>query len=192
MTRDRIRMQLGIETWSAFSDCLGETPPGNESAIGFYFDHHEIVPDCPAGDFRFNNDGDEVSTFTPAVEARAVIEHQCLAKRLHAESLGYCTTGTNGRVFITGGASNNAGIVQILADVFNSSVFVQEIADSAALGGAFLAQYGYEAGTKSFSELINVKYKMAARPNSDAAKIYDQLLERYRLLEDRIINKEHK
>lgn len=35
----------------------------------------------------------QVEKFPPEVEARAVIEHQCLAKRFYAEQIGYKANG---------------------------------------------------------------------------------------------------
>ena len=55
---------------------------------GIYFHVQEIMPSA-VGVHRFNADSQPVTTFDPAVEVRAVIEGQCLAKRLHAEQLGY-------------------------------------------------------------------------------------------------------
>src|SRR3569832_151107 len=47
-----------------------------------------------------------------------------------------------GRVLVTGGASSNKSILQIIADVFQSDVYVQAVSDSAALGCAYRAVYG--------------------------------------------------
>ena len=49
---------------------------------------------------------------------------QVLAKRLHAERVGFrVDAGT--RVLVTGGASVNAAILQVVADVFNARVYTQ-------------------------------------------------------------------
>lgn len=45
-------------------------------------------------------------------------------------------------MLVTGGASNNATIAQILADVFNCDVYTAESTDSAAIGGALRARHG--------------------------------------------------
>lgn len=53
-----------------------------------------------------------MSQFPDQVEVRACIESQFLAKRYHAEQLGY-TLGPNTRVLATGGASKSKAILQV-------------------------------------------------------------------------------
>lgn len=55
---------------------------------GIYFDVQEITPSA-VGIMRSGSKGEPVNSFSDAQEARAVIEAQFLAKRLHAEKLGY-------------------------------------------------------------------------------------------------------
>ena len=47
------------------------------------------------------------------------------------------------RIIATGGASANAGITQVLADVFGTSVFTATHTDSASLGAAARALHGF-------------------------------------------------
>ena len=61
--------------------------------------------------------------------------------RAHAEDLGV-TISKETKILATGGASTNASILQVLADVFNAHVYVQEKPNSAAIGSAYLARYG--------------------------------------------------
>lgn len=61
--------------------------------------------------FRFSPT-DEVQTFAPEVEVRAVIEGQVMAKLVHAQRLGYEITPSS-RVLVTGGASQNQHICQV-------------------------------------------------------------------------------
>ena len=57
---------------------------------GFYFDHPEIVPDGVQGDFRFNRNDEAASRFASnETEVRAVVEGQMMAKRIHAEQMGF-------------------------------------------------------------------------------------------------------
>ena len=70
---------------------------------------------------------------------RALVEGQLLAKRLHAETIGFKLTPET-RILVTGGASVNLAILQVLlhldltdyldypqvvADVFNANVYTQ-------------------------------------------------------------------
>ena len=97
--------------WEEFSRLLQSAPKGNQGNIGIYFRDVEIVP-FAQGEFRYNESGNSVDSFEPAAEVRALIEGQIMAKRLHAESLGY-HVGPGTRVLATGGASNNPAILQV-------------------------------------------------------------------------------
>ena len=90
---------------------------------GFYFDHPEIVPDGVQGDFRFNRNDELASRFASnETEVRAVVEGQMMAKRIHAERMGF-VINPDTRILVTGGASVNTVILQIIADVFNAKVY---------------------------------------------------------------------
>ena len=90
---------------------------------GFYFDHPEIVPDGVQGDFRFNRNDEAASRFASnETEVRAVVEGQMMAKRIHAERMGF-VINPDTRILVTGGASVNTVILQIIADVFNAKVY---------------------------------------------------------------------
>uniref|UniRef100_A0A8C2IH49 Xylulose kinase n=1 Tax=Cyprinus carpio TaxID=7962 RepID=A0A8C2IH49_CYPCA len=100
-----------------------------------YFDVMEITPPA-AGVHRFNAEGQRVSWFEQDVEIRALLEGQFLAKRVHAEKLGYKI------LLATGGASSNKDILQVLSDVFNAPVYTIDVTDSACLGCAYRALHG--------------------------------------------------
>lgn len=54
-----------------------------------YYDQKEITPELE-GVFRFNKADEPVSRFTSReVEVRALVEGQFVAKRVHAENLGF-------------------------------------------------------------------------------------------------------
>ena len=146
---------------------------------GMYFDHPEIVPDGIQGDFRFNK-GDEPASrlesngraqclnhrsrfASKETEVRALIEGQLMAKRIHAERVGF-KVDPNTRILVTGGASVNQAILQVIADVFNAAVYtqvrwshqytcnipaiyLQPASNSAALGGAYRAVHLARGGT---------------------------------------------
>ena len=59
-------------------------------------------------------------------EVRALIEGQMIAKRLHAERMGFHLSSDT-RILVTGGASVNTAILQVIADVFNANVYTQVI-----------------------------------------------------------------
>ena len=54
-----------------------------------------------------------MDNFSPEEEIRAVVEGQLMAKLLHAQHLGY-HVDANTRILVTGGASENKGILQVI------------------------------------------------------------------------------
>ncbi|XP_058144763.1 xylulose kinase isoform X6 [Dasypus novemcinctus] len=97
LTREKVRDESASCSWGEFSRALRSTQMGNGGNLGFYFDVMEITPEA-TGRHRFNAEGHEVSAFPRDVEVRALVEGQFMAKRLHAEGLGYrvgLVAGTN-------------------------------------------------------------------------------------------------
>lgn len=192
LTRERIRNTNAEGDWELFNQLLDSTPRGNFGNVGFYFDLKEIFP-VVAGDFRFNRFDGEVSNFANEVEIRACVEGQFLRLRIHAENLGFKVNAST-RILATGGASTNLSVIKVLADVFNSPVFIYKMPNSACLGGALLAKYAGEKDTAgSFYDMalkLNANYKLMAKPSADAAEVYDALAERYRRLEALVAQKQ--
>ncbi|KAK1875379.1 Xylulose kinase [Dissostichus eleginoides] len=183
LTRERIRNQCAGASWELFSAALRDTPLGNGGNIGFYFDSQEITPPAVG-----------VHLFDPQdvqVEVRSLVEGQFLSRRLHAERLGYSIIpGT--RVLATGGASSNKDILQVLSDVFNAPVFTLDVSNSACLGSAYRALHGLsaESGASFFDVVKNApEPQLAATPHPEAKEVYDQMLQRYARLEERVLQK---
>lgn len=142
-TRERIRDQCAKADWDEFSTLLNSVPRGNFGNIGFYYDLREIYP-LVSGDFRYNKLDQAVEMFTNELEIRACLEGQVMRLFHHSQSLGLDLTKIN-RVLVTGGASTNKAILQVIADVFHTPVYtLEELSNSACLGGAYLAKYAYE------------------------------------------------
>ncbi|XP_066300967.1 xylulose kinase-like [Branchiostoma lanceolatum] len=187
LMREQIRDGCAGASWEKFSQALQSTPMGNNGNIGMYFDVQEITPSA-VGVHRFNSADQKVESFPPAVEVRALVEGQFLAKRAHAEMLGY-SVGCSTRVLATGGASSNTSILQVLSDVFNAPVYILDTANSACLGCAYRAKHGWLGSSKvSFQEVVQgaPEYKLAVTPNSSAKQVYDPLVGRYKRLEDQV------
>jgi xylulokinase len=110
------------------------------------------------------------------------------------------------KVIVTGGASKNVEIVQVLADVFNARAYgVKDMAsgNSACLGSAFRACYAVKclsgegkpdeddhAANDYFSFVGDraPELELLAEPSPDAARIYDKLVRRYEALEARVVD----
>ena len=89
------------------------------TSSGLYFDHPEIVPDGVQGDFRFNRNDEPASRFASVeTEVRAVVEGQMMAKRIHAERMGF-VINPDTRILVTGGASvlQHQFAIQLLNDL---------------------------------------------------------------------------
>uniref|UniRef100_A0A8C1W8I5 Xylulose kinase n=1 Tax=Cyprinus carpio TaxID=7962 RepID=A0A8C1W8I5_CYPCA len=156
--RERIRDECAGGSWERFSGALRSTPMGNHGNLGMYFDVMEITPPA-AGVHRFN-----VSWFEQDVEIRALLEGQFLAKRVHAEKLGYKIRDECSAVVML---SDDEACLQVLSDVFNAPVYTIDVTDSACLGCAYRALHALEAGTgASFTEMLRnaPEPQLAARP----------------------------
>lgn len=186
LTRERIRNETAEGSWDIFNELIESTPRGNFGNIGFYFDSTEVYP-LVKGDFRFNKFNEKVARLSKEVEARAVIEGQFLRLRLHASSLGY-TEISDSCIKVTGGASCNSTFLQILSDVFNKPVYRQTMGNSASFGTALMAKYALVADKISFKEMSSSleMFKLVCKPSKDAHGIYTPMVERYKILEDKI------
>lgn len=175
LAREALRDALGLD-WSAFERAaLAATrdDAGNNLMLPFY--GPEITPrkDFTAPVLRGSaafQDGD------PGLQVRALLEGQFLNMRLHSEWMGVKVE----RIRLTGGASKNDGIAQLVADVFQAPVERLDVANSAALGGALLAA---AAAGEDLAHLQRVFCKAAAgaeiQPDHGLAEAYANALGRF-------------
>eukprot|EP00794_Sanderia_malayensis_P019329 gene19329-21253_t len=185
LTRECIRNNIGIPSWEEFEISLKRTPVGNSGNIGIYFVEQEIIP-FAKGVFRWNSENSRVEYFEKDVEIRALIEGQLLAKRIHSEQLGF-QPGITSRILATGGASKNMSILQVMADIFNCSVYrIQDTTNAACLGCAYTAKSLATTCKDQISmDLINISLPLlhAASPCEEAVQLYNTILKRYANLE---------
>ena len=124
----------------------------------------EITPRLPAPAPRWFGAPDFVAGKNPAAAARAVVEAQALSMRLHSAFIGQPPQ----RILVTGGASKNAGILRVLADVFQAEIVPLRVANSSALGGALRAAQAVEGRP------WKVLYTRFAAPDLDRRVTPDQ------------------
>lgn len=197
LTRERLRDSCADGSWDIFNELIDATTRGNFGNIGMYYDHPEIVPDGLQGDYRFNKSDEPAIRFAGnETEVRALIEGQMMAKRLHAEQMGFHLTPDT-RILVTGGASVNTAILQVVSDVFNAKVYTQSAANSAAMGGAYRALHLAKGGeeTIAFSDLIAPvaeEARLVATPSKDAAATYGPLMVRFKHLEQKVVEMSRK
>jgi len=96
------------------------------------FYQNEITPRCASSGPRSAGFAGDESI--PQV-VRALLEGQFLNMKIHSQWLGVQPT----EVYLTGGASQNNGIAQLVADVFGCPSARLSVAGSAGLGAAMRA-----------------------------------------------------
>ncbi|CAF0850752.1 unnamed protein product [Rotaria sordida] len=185
LVRERVREEISAKDWNQISELLSKTSPTNHGYIGFFYDDHEILPQNIQGRFYFNADDQQIDDLEGAYKARAVLEGQCLAKRLYLQRANIDLTNKVDRIVITGGASVNVDLVQILADIFGKPVYATFAPNSGALGGALRAID--VINHKPNSTTSTVECLIAAQPRHEYTVIYDEMLVRYAKLEDKIV-----
>jgi len=186
LTREKIRDRSADGSWSEFNSALQCTTPGNNGCLGIYFIDQEIIPNC-RGIYRWNSNDERVESFASDVEVRALIEGQFVAKKTHAERIGY-TFDRSSRILATGGASQNTEILQVLSNIFHCSVYtITDTSNSACLGGVYRAKHTLSG--QPFEEITKnaAEYKLVASPNPETFETYDLLCKRYEKLEKSIL-----
>jgi xylulokinase len=130
LARERVRDDHGLD-WQGFSEALRTTPSGNQGRVLIPWFAPEITPDVPtAGAHRVHLDPADA-----AANVRAVVEAQIMALANHSQWMGVDIRV----IHATGGASANAEILQVMADVFDAQVRRFDVGNSACLGAALRA-----------------------------------------------------
>ena len=180
-----VREEIASKDWKEMSDLLGKTAPANRGFLGYFYDDHEILPQNIQGRFYFNGDGQRVDELDASSKARAVLEGQCLAKRLYLQRANVDLNKHVDRIVVTGGASVNADLLQILADIFAKPVYAALAPNSGALGGALRAID--VVNQRPHTSTSTVECLVAAQPRQEYTSVYDEMLIRYIQCEKQII-----
>ena len=173
LAREAIRQQYQL-TWEQFSACLDATPPGNQGGMMLPWFDTEIVPKVEhAGVQRFSLEKTDINA-----NCRALIEAQMMAMSNHATAAGLLPTS----IRATGGASQNAAILKIMANVFGCPVDVlQTTSNSAALGAVLRAVFAIE--NKSWIEIVQpftkLQQALQVLPDAEAVQIYQAMKKNY-------------
>jgi len=181
LAREALRDQLGVD-WSAFdSGPLAASLPEAGKNLMLPFFGPEITP---RHDFHApvrQGSAEFEKGENPALQIRALLEGQFLNMRLHSQWMGVEID----RIRLTGGASRNDGIAQLVADVFQAPVERLDVSNSAALGAALIA--GAAAG-ENLAELeadfCQTTPGSSLQPNTALAGTYALALDRFKALLD--------
>jgi xylulokinase len=176
LAREAVAKRVGLD-WPAFERAiLAETKPGNGGNLLLPFFVPEITPRVLEPSVRLFGSPEFVAWQAPAVAARAIVEAQALGMQRHSDWIGE----TPSTILVTGGASQNRGILQVVADVFQAELRTLAVKNSSALGGAVRAAQAVEG--KSFAELARVfsaPGETRVTPAPGSAGAYGELRGRY-------------
>ncbi|MCH8510143.1 MAG: carbohydrate kinase [Kiritimatiellae bacterium] len=176
LAREKVKDAYGYD-WNEFSRALQDTPVGNQGKMMLPWFDPEIVPRViKPGVKRENLDPNDADA-----NCRAVVEAQMMSMRLHSAWMGKKPAC----IYATGGASTNAEILRIMADVHNTPVYRQETANGAALGAALRAAQAYTKGDwkETVAPFTQPLAGSKVDPNPEAAAIYNQLIEKFEAFE---------
>ncbi len=135
LAREALRDRLGVD-WSAFDRAaLAETRDMAGINLMLPFFGPEITPRHDFSGPVLEGSGEFTSGKHPGLQIRALLEGQFINMRRHSEWMKVKPE----RIRLTGGASKNDGIAQLVADVFQTPVERLEVGNSAALGAALIA-----------------------------------------------------
>ena len=159
-------------SWDEFTNALSETPPGCKGNYMLPFFSPEISPlydgHCPVliGESDFKN------WRKPEYAIRACIEGQFTNIKIHTEWMNM----TPEIIYVTGGASKNNAIIQILSDVFQINVQQMEVSGSVALGGAMrAAQHCLSFSLKQLESAFCNNSSEVVKPNKSNKKEYQKV-----------------
>ncbi|KAK9453784.1 hypothetical protein V1511DRAFT_462034 [Dipodascopsis uninucleata] len=184
LAREKIRDEINVlsekcseDTWYLFNKAVDEAEPllpttDGRKKLGIYFPLPEIVPDAPAGTWRFSvSNGkletakeDEKSWNIPRDDARAILESQNLSMRVRAAPM--LSEGKPRRVYVVGGGSRNASICKVTGEVLGPTdgVYKLELGSNAcALGSAYKALWSVKRSTDKAGEIETFEDFLASR-----------------------------
>lgn len=134
LAREALRDRLGLD-WPAFDGAPHSTCEAAGRNLMLPFFGPEITPRHDFSGPVMQGSPAFESGAEPALQVRALLEGQFLNMRLHSQWMGVQPE----RIRLTGGASRNGGVPQIVADVFQTPIERLAVSNSAALGAALIA-----------------------------------------------------
>jgi xylulokinase len=172
LAREAVKDEFSLD-WSAFEpEALAKSPIGNGGFMMLPFYEPEITPAVDTGGPVFSDQRERSSHET----VRAVLEGQFLNMKGHSDWLGVDPE----RIYLTGGASENDGIAQVIANVFGVPVERLEVPGSATIGAAMRAAHALGADLKDLeSKFSRPKEGRTICPEAGAKERYDDFLKSF-------------
>ncbi len=172
LAREAVKEEFDLG-WEAFEkEGLAATPTGNGGLMMLPFYEPEITPRLDTGGPIFSQEA------KPSAEqsVRAVLEGQFLNMRAHFGWLGVEPT----RVSITGGASANDGIAQVIANVFGVPVDRLDVPGSAGVGAGMRAAHALGGNLAELeAAFCQAKEGSTIEPEAGAKAVYDEMLVKF-------------
>lgn len=176
LAREAVAKKVSLD-WPAFERAiLKETRPGNDGNALLPFFVPEITPRVLTPRVELFGSEDFKAWRSPAAAARAVVEAQAVGMQHHSDWIGEKPS----TILVTGGASANRGVLQVLADVFQAELRTLSVKNSSALGGAVRAANA--VGGATFGDLaarFSAPSGDPVTPAAGTANAYDDLRARY-------------
>ena len=124
LAREELSRMFCDADWNKFEKTLSSTPVGNDGYIGLFYFKPEHIPQNGHGVYLFDPNNQKIENLSSERKVRALVEGQFLMKRVHLERLGgFSNVNRRPRILITGGASRNKSICEIIANVYGGDVY---------------------------------------------------------------------
>ncbi|MES1178684.1 MAG: FGGY family carbohydrate kinase [Myxococcales bacterium] len=173
LARELVADRVGLG-WGAFERALSsETRAGNDGNWMLPYFFPEMTPRVLAPHVELHGSAEFREFRAPAANARAIVEAQALSMQRYSDFIGQAPKVLR----VTGGASKNRGILQVLADVFEARIEVLRSSSSAALGGALRAAQAVEGlpWAELFARFVVPEPGMALESTPGSASTYREL-----------------
>jgi xylulokinase len=184
LAREEITKKFQL-SWEDFSRAILDTPTGNNGNFMLPYFVPETVPRMLKPEVRYFGNADFTSGRDPRAAARAIVEAQAVSLRHHSDWIGEAPT----TLLVTGGASRNRAILQVLADVFQAEVRTLSVGNSSALGGALRAAQAVEGADwqELYAKFAAPDPDLRVAPNPASTPVYADLSVRWVKELDRLL-----
>lgn len=173
LAREHVKNKFKF-SWNQFTDAIYETPPGANGNYMLPFFNPEISPLYEANGPILKGNSNFENWRNPKIAIRACIEGQFINMKIHTKWMQMIPE----IIYVTGGASKNDAILQILSDIFQAKVQKLELSESVALGGAIrAAQHSLNFTLETLESYFCNNTKKVIYPNEDNVQIYNEASE---------------